>query len=554
MRRSAAYAAAGLLVPSALLTGSVPRSLPAPPATPAPPAAADLPGSALLVRDAVLRTELVKEHGTVVGYDPGADVLVTQAKDFREVTGVDGRDGTRRWRRALNTAGSYATVLWSQPDLSAGSVLVNGSTADGGVLFALATEDGEVRWRTGLAPRTEATAAGPAVLLTIPGAARARLTALSAATGTSMWTVTLPDGCEVARVAGDRTTVAVELRCGDRLTLQVRDATDGRLRAETVLQRVDPVEPPGDGPGLLVRDGATIVRDSRTFRLFGPDGRLLADRPSDGCTGLCDVLVEEGVAVVAHSGRAEDPDDGAVEAIGLADGTVRWRAKIQARYLLRRDGQLFAVGPAPRPVPFLVVHPLDVTGGARPGLATELPGPALLATSAGRLLIEADDRLAWHHPVTRAGGPPAFLGAADWPDACAALTDTDLATLRVPTGRDDRSARDAGTTRADVTAPAGPARAECHFSASQGPAVTVSILWAADDDLGARRRFTAITGDRRPVDVPGADAAVRTERSGRGTTVTTIVMRIGRRIVSIETTGTPATARTVARLVARGIR
>jgi hypothetical protein len=194
----------------------------------------------------------------------------------------------------------------------------------------------------------------------------------------------------------------VRLSCGDQDRLEIRDAHNGTLRSRTVL---DPAADDG-GLGLLVRDGATLVRGARTFALFAPDGRRLAERTGDGCAELCDLAVEGGVALVAQSGGSTDRTDGALEAFGLHDGAVRWRAERAVRALVREGGRLYAVGPAPHAGPSLAVSGVDERGAsaayptAVPAAAAPQPGSALLVRDGGRL--------AWYRirPVQPSGAPP----------------------------------------------------------------------------------------------------------------------------------------------------
>ncbi|MFB9182381.1 PQQ-binding-like beta-propeller repeat protein [Dactylosporangium sucinum] len=563
MRRSALFGAAGVLVPSAVLTGSVPGVVPAG-APPAGPPAADLAGPARLVDGGALRLP----YSTIVGYDRDADVIVGQSADYRVVAAMSGRDGRERWRRDLRTGDRSATVLWSQPELAGGTVLLNGTTRGSGegALVALDTRTGDVRWRATLAAQAEATAAGPAVLVTTPpetGAAppsnrsareaatssrRARrttdrhspattdrsaatdpstganaatadpagggrVTALSTATGNLLWEAALPEGCAAGGVAGDRVSVAVELRCGERNELEVRAAGSGRVLARTGLG-------PGDGFAPIVRDGVTVLRDARSFQVFGRDGRRLADRPGEVCAERCDAAVRDGVVVVAHDGKRDDPDDAAIEGIGLGDGRVRWRANVAAAHLVTAGGRLYAVGPAPRPVPFLVVHGIDAERGPGAGLASEVPYRKGAATGLGdRVLVTGAAGARWYTIVPQPS-PPA---EPPWPDACRALDPADLGAVF----------RKEDPDVVDVTVPGAPAHAECRFDVARGPAVTVSVLWAGAD---ARRRFSALE--------PGPE-----EVRGRGGTVTTVRFLDGDRIVQVETTGGETTARKVARMI-----
>ncbi|MEV6926574.1 PQQ-binding-like beta-propeller repeat protein [Dactylosporangium sp. NPDC051485] len=532
MRRP--LATAGLLVvPAAVLTASVaahPEPAPAPPAGPAAAEHAPRPGD--LERGAAFGVSLP----VVVGYDPAADVLVTQPQAGTELAGLDAHTGAQRWRRALEAGGALGTVLWAQSDLGGGSVLVNtfhkGTKA--GELTALSTRSGEVRWRMPLSTRTTAMAAGPAVLVAEPAQAaspmrwaadtsekpapragrpdrmvfgpraappraqpgRARLgagddgaeaaarttptpgtiNALAAGNGGRLWSAELPEGCDLRAAAGDGRTVAMRLACADGDRLELREARGGKLRAGAAL---DPEADDG-GLGLLVRDGATLVRGTRTFSVFGPDGKRLVERSGDGCAEFCDLAVEGGVAVVAQSGGATDHTDGALEAFALADGEQRWRAELTVRALVRAGGRLYAVGPAPAPVPFMVVSGVSEDGPsasyatAVPATATAQPGSALLVRDGGEL--------AWYRirPVDR---PAGYLGgAAQRPDPCQVLPPADLR---------ERFAGQPVTAQREGDA-------TCTLS-SPRTTLRVDVLWAGTDEAQAIQRYHMMgnTGAKR---------------------------------------------------------
>ncbi|GAA2383019.1 hypothetical protein GCM10010170_091760 [Dactylosporangium salmoneum] len=521
--------AAGLLVvPAAVLTASVaahPEPAPTPPTGPATAERAPRPGD--LVRGAAFGASMPD----VVGYDPAADVLVAQPQARTELAGLDAHTGAQRWRRPLDAGGALGTVLWAQSDLSGGSVLVNTFHRDtkAGELTALSTRTGEVRWRMPLTTRTTAMAAGPAVLVAEPAQqaspmrwatapdkadkpetpkpragrpdrmvfgpqaappraqpGRARLgagddgaeaaarttptpgtiNALAAGDGGRLWSAELPDGCDLRAAAGDGRTVAVRLACADGDRLELREARGGKLRAAAEL---DPEADDG-GLGLLVRDGATLVRGTRTFSVFGPGGKRLVERSGDGCAEFCDLAVEGGVAVVAQSGGASDHTDGALEAFALSDGKQRWRAERTVRVLVREGGRLYAVGPAPAPVPFMAVSGVAEDGPsasyatALPATATAQPGSALLVRDGGEL--------AWYRirPVPR---PAGYLGgAAQRPDPCKVLPPAELR---------DRFAGKPVTAQRDGDA-------TCTLS-SPKTTLRVDVLWAGTDEAQAIQRY-----------------------------------------------------------------
>ncbi|WP_238017978.1 PQQ-binding-like beta-propeller repeat protein [Dactylosporangium sp. AC04546] len=410
-----------------------------------------------------------------------------------------------------------------------------------------------MRWRATLTAEAEATAAGPAVLLTTPpetgsapvstGSAReaatngrraghttdrrgrtttgpaageggrGRVTALDVATGKVRWDAALPEGCAAGAVAGDRTTVAVVLRCGERNEVQILDAGTGRVLARTGIG-------PGDGIAPIVRDGVTMLRDARSFQVFAPDGRRLADRAGEVCAEQCDAAVEDGVAIVAHGGSRDDPDDAAVEGIALADGRPLWRARVAAAHLVAAGGRLYAVGPAARPVPFLVVHDIDAEHGPGAGLVSEVPYRKGAATALGGRVLGTGAAGARWYTIVPERRPPV---SPQWPDACRTVDAAQLAALF----------RKEEPDVVDVTVPGAPAHAECRFDTPRGPAVTVSILWSGPD---ARRRFAVL--------VPGPE-----EVRGRNATVTTLRFPDGSRIVQVETTGGETMARKVARMI-----
>ncbi|WP_432992819.1 PQQ-binding-like beta-propeller repeat protein [Dactylosporangium sp. CA-233914] len=605
MRRP--YTAAGLLVvPAAVLTASVaahPQPVAAPSLETATADAGGRPGD--LVRGASFEMAM----RDLVGYDPTAGTIVAQADAGAELAGIDAHTGAVRWRRQLDDSGEYGTVLWSQNDLGAGSVLVNSlaKNSRAAELTALSTRTGEVRWRMPLTARTEAMAAGPALLVGEPapdsssmrwanprdaprddpgatptrnaenggkptkspstatwgpraartpgtktsatsGAARktrvnasptagpglgpspspspspskaagngkdqgrsrighadedagsvvtrnapepGTFSAVAAGDGGRLWTAELAEGCELRAAAGDGKTTAVRLACGEHDRLEIRDARTGALRSRTEL---DPVADDG-GLGLLVRDGATLVRGARTFQVFGPDGARLVARDGDGCAEFCDLAVEGDVAIVAQSGGSTDRADGALEAFALADGAERWRAERTVRALVREGGRLYAIGPAPQPVPFLAVSGVGERGVSAP-VATALPAGAI--PQRGSAVLVADDRsrsgkadgrtrsgsgkgdvgLAWYR-IRAVDTPAGYLGGAvQRPDPCRVVPPGDLAKRlgkqRVTAHRDDA--------------------ATCTFTNGKD-AVRVRVLWAGTDEDSAKQRFDVVKGD-----------------------------------------------------------
>ncbi|MGI5239133.1 PQQ-binding-like beta-propeller repeat protein [Dactylosporangium sp. CA-139066] len=596
------FAAAGLLVvPAAVLTASV-AAEPVP--VVAPPSESAAGDGGLRPGDLVRGAAFDASGRDVVGYDPTADVLVAQTRSGAELAGLDAHTGTVRWRRALDTGGAYGTVLWSQTDLGGGSVLVNTFRRDtkAGELTALSTRNGEVRWRMPLTTRTEAMAAGPAIVVGEPArdsssaqwadtrdapggsdvsdlsadarpparkaratpspaptmgphlepspsptarprgkpgakataeatagppataSARPRgranknavqptggpsagdaattgagdpgrsrigrvdedagrvavrdapppgtLTAVAAGDGGRLWTADLPEGCDLRAAAGDGRTVALRVACDGDDHLEIRDAHSGALRSRTDL---DAAADDG-GLGLLVRDGATLVRGPRTFELFAPDGRHLVDRVGDGCAEYCDLAVEGDVAIVAQSGGSIDRTDGALEAFDLADGAERWRVERTVRALVREGGRLYAVGPAPDPVPFLAVAGVGERGVSPqyattvPAAATPQPGPALL--------VRSGDGLAWYR-IRPVGRPAGYLGGAPTrPDPCAVLPAADVA---------GRLGRQPVTAHRDGAA-------ACTLTSAKG-GVEVKILWAGVDEASAIQRYRMIEGD-----------------------------------------------------------
>jgi hypothetical protein len=607
------YAAAGLLVvPAAVLTASV-AAHPEPVVT--PPSGAAAADAGLRPADVIRGAAFESEMGDLVGYDPTADVIVAQADSGTELTGIDAHTGAVRWRRKLDSAGAYGTVLWSQSDLGAGSLLVNSYRRDTKTaeLTALSTRTGEVRWRMPLTTRTEAMAAGPATLVGEPaessspmrwanprdapesgptptptrsrksaitdetresakvnatpasswgphaakktpapkttsaspantsGAAHqmranananananvtpqpsakpqpsatpqpsagagkdgsvgrsrightdedagtvptrdapeaGKINAVAAGDGGRLWSADLPEGCDLRAAAGDGTTTALRLACtdSDRLEdrLEIRDARTGALRSRTTL---DPGADDG-GLGLLVRDGATLVRGARTFQLYGPDGRRLVQRDGDGCAEYCDLAVEGDVAIVAQSGGGVDRTDGALEAFALADGAQRWRAERTVRALVREGGRLYAVGPAPRPVPFTAVSGVGEHGVSAP-YATMLPAGAVPQRGSAMLVADGE-QLAWYRirPVEQ---PAGYLGGAvERPDPCRVLPAGEVA---------ERLGRQAVSAHRDDVV-------TCTFTAAKDKGtLRVQVLWAGTDEASAIRRYDIVQQD-----------------------------------------------------------
>ncbi|MFI5912503.1 PQQ-binding-like beta-propeller repeat protein [Dactylosporangium sp. NPDC051541] len=585
------YKAAGLLVvPAAVLTASV-AAHPEPVVTP-PFETSTLDGG-LRSGDVAAGAAFATKAGDLVGFDPTADTLVSQADAGTELTGLDAHTGAVRWRKKLDESGAYGTVLWSQSDLGAGSLLVNSYDRDAKTaqLTALSTRTGEARWRMPLTTRTQAMAAGPATLVgepaensspmqwanprdapkttakpekvkatpswgphakksakkspsasvsptptrspsaspspkaagktseqhsgrsrmghadedagTVPtrdGPDAGKINAVSAGDGGRLWSADLPEGCDLRAAAGDGRTTALRLACteNDQVEdrLEIRDAHTGALRSRTTL---DPAADDG-GLGLLVRDGATLVRGARTFQLFAPDGHRLVERAGDGCAEYCDLAVEGDVAVVAQSGAAADTTDGALEAFALADGAERWRADRTVRALVREGGRLYAVGPAPRPVPFTAVSGVGEHGVSAP-YATMLPAGAVPQRGSA-MLVAAGDRLTWYR-IRPIEPPAAYLGGAtDRPDPCRVLPPAEIAKRldrqRVTAHRDD------ATT--------------CTFTSVQEAkdvkdvkqTLEVQVLWAAADEAAAIRRYDLMKSD----DVERYGTVIVTTRSG----------------------------------------
>jgi hypothetical protein len=148
------------------------------------------------------------------------------------------------------------------------------------------------------------------------------------------------------------------------------------------------------------------------------------------------------------------------------------------RALVREGGRLYAVGPAPQPVPFATVSGVG-EHGVSAAYATTLPAGALPQRGSA-MLVSDGERLSWYRirPIEQV---PGYLGGAvERPDPCRVLSPAEVA--KQLGGKHPTAHRDDDAT--------------CTFTAENDrDTLRVQVLWAGTDEASAIKRYDIVKRD-----------------------------------------------------------
>ncbi|MCO6004824.1 PQQ-binding-like beta-propeller repeat protein [Actinoallomurus purpureus] len=492
--------------------------------------------------------------------------------------GLDVRDARTGWERWHYHRAEWSVLGWART----GQVLVaylerTGHRGDR-LMVGLDAVSGTLLWRQqGDVPAaTDRTtlrwpAAGGVVFVT--GDGRHTLYGRSATTGRRLWTKRLPHGCllpeAVPYASGSSDTIAAfSIDCGasDRVLVVDRDPRSGRARF-TVLARNTARS------AVAVGGDVTAVFDGSSLDAFDRSGRRFLHRAGqDLCRDMCPIAVTEGHLLIAYEvGRR--PEDATptrrLESVDIASGSSSWHRDMPGYTALAVSGGLVYGLRSRLADPLLpagvdVIDPISGTGttvpiplvlragldGVRPWLAAG-GGMLYVAAPAARPRPFGAGRLVVLRGGVRGEGPPELSGvpADKWPDACSLLPKRDL-----PRGY---AGEPAPTTVDGLRLPAG-----CTFrprhARGRGPdgpereagVLSVTVQWVSVDAATAKALFAAArdtqNGTRDPVRAGEEAYAI-------GTSSGTVVMRVGRTIVTV-TSGVPDTATRMAAVVAARLR
>ncbi|GAA0338052.1 PQQ-like beta-propeller repeat protein [Actinoallomurus spadix] len=408
-------------------------------------------------------------------------------------------------------------------------------------------------------------AAGGVVFVTEDG--RHTLYGRSAQTGRLLWRKRLPHGCllpEAVPHASDssESIAAFSIDCGAADRILVVDPVKGHTEF-TVLTRNTARS------ALAVGGDVTVVFDGSSLQAFDRRGHVFLNRAGqDLCRDMCPIAVTAGHLLVAYEiGRR--PQDATpvrrLESVDIASGSSSWHRDMPGYSALSVAGGL-VYGLRSRLADPLLPAGMDVIDPVS-GHGTTVPIPVVLragldgvrpwlAAGGGLLYVAAPAarprpfgaaRLVALRGGLRGAGPPELAGvpARQWPDACSLLPKRDLPRgysgeaasaavdgLRLPAGCVFRPRRARGR------APDGPER--------EAGALSVTVQWVAPDTPAAKVLFAAARDTQN-----GARDRVRAgdEAYAVGTSSGTVVMRVGRTIVTVSS-GLPDTATRLATVIA----
>ncbi|MFF5258667.1 PQQ-binding-like beta-propeller repeat protein [Actinomadura viridis] len=365
----------------------------------------------------------------------------------------DARTGAARW--------SYRRVGWTMLGWSATrSRLVGHFERDGDrgerQMIGFDALSGGVLWRrAGERPaaatrKTLRWPGGSGMVLTT-GKDRTTVDGRSADDGSRRWTQRLPAGCRLFEDAahpsdGVEALSVLALDCDGRSRLLALEPSTGRVRWTRSLGSAE-------APDVQVLDGITLASDGTALRVFGPDGAQITVWNGDELCGdaMCPAALAGGRLLVVRRPEGAGGGKSRMDAVQVSSGRTEWSREVPAyAALAQAGGRVYAL--RPKLDERLLPAGVDVVdpGGGR---ATTVPVPFAMdpALSGVRPWLEAAGGLLYvavpeaaprptgsARLVALRGGPagagPAELGgavAADWPDACGLLKESDLAAARL---------------------------------------------------------------------------------------------------------------------------
>jgi hypothetical protein len=294
------------------------------------------------------------------------------------------------------------------------------------------------------------------------------------------------------------------------------------------------------------------------FRLVDASGRVIASQPPGSGLRSASLTANRDIALVSLF--RNDPHAQELVAIDPASGATRWRAGTGARSLTLAAGRAYAVEPLPDPLFPTALAVVDLGTGRTDRTATSFVSGirgdlwvTLLGVADGRLLVHYEagagaTRVAHVTayrtiPVDPSTGYAGGARPQDWPDACGLLSVADLA----------RSIPGVRYTPYPRALAMFPHATSCDYQPSpiSAPAVSVAVRWVGADVAQAASLLAdpdAWEGGA-VVTVDGEDESIAV-KPGYPPDNVEVILRVGRRIVSVSATGPVAQARALARTVA----
>ncbi|HEU4424892.1 MAG TPA: PQQ-binding-like beta-propeller repeat protein [Pilimelia sp.] len=480
-----------------------------------------------------------------LGFDEGSRLDTASGTLLRwsgsQLWALDVRTGRIRWTQQVDDARRGPRAFVDKVVVGDGVVVVTGGVrpAEPPVLTTgFRVSDGRRMWRV---RNSHPVTAEGHLLVSRPD--DGSLSGIDATTGAVRWTSRLPAGCTTLAERADE-VIALVLACGaDRLVMALAGHS-GR--------KIWQVPLPAAGPAsdfLQVRGSAVLWGNKDDFRLVNAAGRVVATHQPGLKPGRTDLLAAADVALLrTHDGH---PGPGLLTAVDLATGAIRWRTTTTAYEMVLARDAAYAVAKLPDPLLPAALMVMDLSTGRVTATATHLVGSvpgtpnfSVLGVADGLLLIRrvtssgsgstTVDVTAYRTVTPVPAGYAGAAGPADWPDACGLLSAADLAAA-VPGVRYRAFPR----AVADP-APGLPRAVTCNYQAAPvtGPAVGVSVRWVGSDVAQAAGLMADPSawhnGTANPID--GADEAVAVS-SGSPVVHIEVILRVGRRIVSVSWTG-----------------
>jgi outer membrane protein assembly factor BamB len=336
-------------------------------------------------------------------------VLVTSAADGRTVTALDGRDGSRLWRRVLSPSGIEDITIIDGDVVYAAAP---GRDGVGDELVGLDSRSGEERWRRRLPGPFAAVMEGHRIIVQQVGTLHSELTELDL--------IDPHTGRTRRSIEGDITFFVDGV--------QTRDGDVFRLFDLDTFERIDEVSLPalhGEPARITPTETGTLAITATRAVLFDARGVPLSSHPlppQEG--GLAPLVLNLGGVVVVQSGEV-------VTALTVADGQIG-AAWSRPGELADRTGSaehaLLAVqapSSPPSPSSDAPIALVDASTGvtAWTGMAPVRPPERLLADNG--IVAEAtgshsrrslagvglDGTVLWRHTVT-AGADTALIDGA----------------------------------------------------------------------------------------------------------------------------------------------
>jgi outer membrane protein assembly factor BamB len=510
------------------------------------------PGRLTPVWDQPLRLPQIGTEASM--FDPGTATIVRWAG--MQIWAVDAGTGRVRWTQLINATpqdGLRSAV--TRVIVSDGTVVAVGTQGLDGqrrLVVGFRATDGRRLWQARIGGPV--TAEGRLLLVQPDDSS---VTGVDVTNGAARWTSRLPAGCTITRVASDE-LAAVKTACATGSFVVALDPRDGHKRWQLSVPAIE-------GPEALRVAGRLVLwggGEDFQYRLVDPSGRVIATRPAGSGLGYASLAASGDVALVRTFGG--DPDVQQLEALDPVSGESRWRTGTRAFELTLAAGRAYAVESLPAPLLPAAVSVVDLRTGQTSLVATSFiggipggPAVTLLGVVNGTLLLHYWTRVSSVRvahvtayrttPVDPSAGYAGGARPEDWPDACGLLAVADLA-------RTFPGVRYTSYPRASTGIPEPfPHATTCDYQPSPitGPPVSVAVGWVGFDEAQASSllAYPSEWGEAAAVTPDVADESIVVE-SGYPPDRVEVVLRVGRRVVSVSVAGDLASAKALARIVA----